>query len=221
MIHCWNSSSFFFTAAYYSLADHSITSEWLCSKQCCSHRDMRWFHPWWYSRFWIDVSRLPSDWCSCVCLHQRSMRGCSCVLARGVTRQPREHCCWITGEGREWGPFEVPNVKTNTEPHKTITVTYIREFIKKRVWFSWTGFWWRNICKNESYSLRCYFMLRIFILALTNITLLPYILEVRYTMQISLGSNEEVRRAEENALFRFFQPQKSTCAFSPSSKSYA
>ena len=64
-------------------------------------------------------------------------------------------------------------------------------------------------------------MLRIFILALTNITLLPYILEVRYTMQISLGSNEEVRRAEEKALLRFFQARKSPCAFSPSSKSYA
>ena len=65
-------------------------------------------------------------------------------------------------------------------------------------------------------------MLRIsfFFLALNNITLLPYILEVRYTMQISLGSNEEVRRAE-NALLRFIQPLKSLCAFSPSSKSYA
>ena len=37
-------------------------------------------------------------------------------------------------------------------------------------------------------------MLRIFVLALNNITLLPYVLEVRYTMQISLGSNE-ARRA--------------------------
>lgn len=59
-------------------------------------------------------------------------------------------------------------------------------------------------------------MLRIFVLALNNITLLPYVLEVRYTMQISLGSNE-ARRAEENALLRFFQPLKSPCASSPSS----
>lgn len=37
---------------------------------------------------------------------------------------------------------------------------YRKEFIKRRSWFTRVGFWGTNICRNEPYGLKCYFIFR-------------------------------------------------------------